>query len=217
MTEQNYETMRRAMVESQLRTTGVSDPRVVSAMAAVPRERFVPAERRALAYMDRPIALGEGRELNLPEATGRLLTGARLRREDRVLLVGAATGYTAALLAELVASVVALEENAGLAAAARANLAGIAAVELVEGPLAAGWPAGAPYDLILVDGLIEQVPEALIGQLTDEGRLACALLDNGMSRLGVGRRSGTGFGLDLFADCEASHLPGFARPKTFTF
>lgn len=217
MTEQNFETMRRAMVESQLRTTGVSDPRVVSAMAAVPRERFVPADRRALAYMDRPIALGQGRELNLPEATGRLLTHAGLRREDRVLLIGAATGYGAALLAEMVGSVVALEENAGLAATARANLAGLAVVELVEGPLALGWPAGAPYDLILVDGLIEQVPEALIGQLTDQGRLACALLDNGMSRLGVGRRSGTGFGLDLFADCEASRLPGFARPKTFTF
>jgi protein-L-isoaspartate(D-aspartate) O-methyltransferase len=217
MTEQNFEAMRRAMVESQLRTTGVNDPRVVSAMAAVPRERFVPADRRALAYMDRPVAIGHGRELNLPEATGGLLTGAQVRRDDRVLLIGAATGYTAALLAELAGHIVALEEQPELAAAARANLAGLGNVDPVEGPLAAGWGAGAPYDLILVDGLIEQVPDALVAQLADGGRLACALLDRGMSRLGVGRRSGAGFGLDLFADCEASPLPGFARPKTFTF
>lgn len=216
MSEQNFEAMRRAMVESQLRTTGVNDPRVVAAMADVPRERFVPAERRALAYMDRPVALGGGRELNLPEATGGLLTGAGVRKSDRVLLIGAATGYTAALLAILAGHVVALEENAELLAFAREALAG-SGVELVEGPLNAGWPAGAPYDLIVVDGLIEQAPEALIAQLKDSGRLACAILERGASRLAIGRKGGGGFGLDLFQDCEASPLPGFARPKSFVF
>lgn len=217
MTEQNFELMRRAMVESQLRTTGVNDPRVIAAMAAVPRERFVPDDRRALAYMDRPVALGGGRELNLPEATGRLLTAAQITPRDRVLLIGAATGYTAALLARLAGHVVAIEENAGLAETARTALAGAGQVELVEGPLAAGWAAGAPYDLIFIDGLIELVPDALVAQLADGGRLACALLDKGMSRLGLGRRAGSGFGLDLFADCEAVVLPGFAKPTPFTF
>jgi protein-L-isoaspartate(D-aspartate) O-methyltransferase len=217
MTEQNFEVMRRAMVESQLRTTGVNDPRVVAAMAAVPRERFVPADKRALAYMDRPVPLGDGRELNLPEATGRLLTVAQVAPADRVLLVGAASGYTAALLDQLAGEVVALEVSPALVAAARANLAGAAKVELVEGPLAEGWAAKAPYDLIFIDGLIEHVPDALVGQLAEGGRLACALFDRGMSRLGIGRRSGTGFGIDLFADCEAVGLPGFARPRTFTF
>lgn len=217
MTEQNFETMRRAMVESQLRTTGVNDPRVVAAMAAVPRERFVPADRRALAYMDRPVALGGGRELNLPEATGRLLTAAQLTAQDRVLLVGAATGYAAALLDRLAGTVVALESDPALVAVARDALADASKVELVEGPLGEGWAAGAPYDVIFVDGLIEHVPDALVAQLSDSGRLACALFDRGMSRLGLGRRSGSGFGLDLFADCEAVGLPGFARPKTFTF
>lgn len=217
MTEQNFEAMRRAMVESQLRTTGVNDPRVVAAMAAVPRERFVAADKRALAYMDRPVPLGGGRELNLPEATGRLLTEAQVAPTDRVLLVGAASGYTAALLDRLAGEVVALEVSPELAAAARANLASASKVEVVEGPLAEGWAAKAPYDLIFVDGLIEHVPDALVGQLADDGRLACALFDHGMSRLGIGRRSGSGFGLDLFADCEAVGLPGFARPKTFTF
>jgi protein-L-isoaspartate(D-aspartate) O-methyltransferase len=214
MTDQSFEAMRRAMVESQLRTTGVNDPRVIAAMSAVPRERFVPEERRALAYMDRPVALGGGRELNLPEATGALLTAAQVRPGDRVLLVGAATGYTAALLRELAGSVVALEENAELASVARSLLPG---VEIVEGPLNQGWSAGAPYDLIFVDGAIEQVPDALIHQLAEGGRLAAAIRENGATRLGLGRKAGAGFGMDLFADCEASPLPGFARPKTFVF
>src|SRR5690349_19853880 len=122
MTEQNFEAMRRAMVDSQLRTTGVNDPRVVAAMAEVPRERFVPVERRGLAYMDRPVALGAGRALNIPEATGLLLTAAAVRASDKVLLVGAGSGYAAALLEKLAAHVVALEEDAALATFARENL-----------------------------------------------------------------------------------------------
>jgi protein-L-isoaspartate(D-aspartate) O-methyltransferase len=214
MTDQSFEAMRRAMVESQLRTTGVNDPRVIAAMSAVPRERFVPEERRALAYMDRPVALGGGRELNLPEATGLLLTAAQVTRRDRVLLVGAATGYTAALLQQLAGIVVALEEDARLAGVARGLLQN---VEIVEGPLNQGWSAAAPYDLIFIDGAIEQVPDALIDQLAEDGRLAAAIRENGATRLGLGRKAGTGFGMDLFADCEASPLPGFAKPKTFVF
>lgn len=216
MTEQNYEAMRRAMVESQLRTTGVNDPRVVAAMAAVPRERFVPADWRQLAYMDRPVPLGHGRELNLPEATGRLLTAAQVGRGDRVLLVGAATGYTAALLAELGAAVTALEVQPDLMAVARDVLAGTA-IQFADGPLAEGWAAGAPYDLIFVDGVIEQVPEALLAQLIEGGRLAAAIHENGATRLGLGRKAGAGFGMDLFADCEAVRLPGFEKPRTFVF
>lgn len=214
MTEQNFEAMRRAMVESQLRTTGVSDPRVVAAMAETPRERFVPADRKAVAYTDRPVPLGNGRALNLPEATGRLLTAAEVRAGDRVLLVGAATGYTAALLHWLGAHVTALESDADLASQARAA---VADVEIVEGPLADGAAQGAPYDLIVIDGLIEQVPDALIAQLKDGGRLVTALLDRGASRLAFGRKAGTGFGCDLFADCEAAPIPGFAKPKSFVF
>jgi protein-L-isoaspartate(D-aspartate) O-methyltransferase len=216
MTEQNFEAMRRAMVESQLRTTGVNDPRVVAAMAEVPRERFVPVERRSLAYMDRPVALGSGRALNIPEATGLMLTAAAVRASDKVLLVGAGSGYTAALLEKLAAHVVALEEDPALLTFARENLGGTR-IELVEGPLNQGWTAAAPYDLIVVDGLIEQVPEALVAQLAETGRLACAILDRGASRLAIGRKAGAGFGLDLFADCESAALPGFARPKAFVF
>ncbi|NNM77964.1 protein-L-isoaspartate O-methyltransferase [Sphingomonas sp. ID1715] len=213
MTEQSFEAMRRAMVESQLRTTGVNDPRVIAAMAAVPRERFVPEEWRTLAYMDRPVPVGGGRELNMPEATGRLLTAAAPTRHDRVLLVGAATGYTAALLAQLAGQVVALEEDADLSGQAVEN----DTVERVQGPLAQGWAAGAPYDLIFIDGAIEQVPDALLAQLKEGGRLAAAIHEKGATRLGIGRKSGNGFGMDLFADCEAVRLPGFERPKSFVF
>jgi protein-L-isoaspartate(D-aspartate) O-methyltransferase len=216
MTEQNFEAMRRAMVESQLRTTGVNDPRVVAAMAVVPRERFVPVDRRAIAYIDRPVPLGPGRMLNVPEATGLLLTAAVVRPSDKALLVGAGSGYTAALLDRLAGQVVALEEDRDLLTFARMALSESRA-ELVEGPLNQGWAAAAPYDLIVVDGLIEQVPDALIAQLADSGRLVCAILDRGASRLAVGRKSGSAFGLDLFADCDAAPIPGFARPKTFVF
>src|SRR5262245_35542397 len=111
MTEQNFEQMRRAMVASQLRTTGVNDPRVIAAMGDVPRERFVRAERGALAYADALVPLGNGRELSPPMAVGRMITEAQLRGHERALVVGAATGYSAAVLAQLVGSVVALEED----------------------------------------------------------------------------------------------------------
>src|ERR671914_263271 len=145
MTEHVFEQMRRAMVASQLRTTGVNDPRVVAAMGAVARERFVPPERCALAYADALVPLGHDRELNSPMALGRMLSEARLGGNGRALVIGAATGYSAAVLARLAGSVVAVEEVPELADFARAALAD-SGVELVEGPLGQGHAAGAPYD-----------------------------------------------------------------------
>ena len=216
MTEHAFEDMRRAMVASQLRTTGVNDPRVVAAMGSVPRERFVPEERRALAYADALVPLAPGRALNPPMATGRMLTEARLRGDERALVVGAATGYSAALLARLVSSVVALEEDEELAAFSKRALKG-AAVELVKGPLARGWPKAAPYDFILVDGAVEHVPQALVDQLADGGRMALAIADQGVSRLALGRSVAGAFGLTAFADAATAFLPGFAEPRGFSF
>ena len=216
MTDLNFNHMRQAMVASQLRTTAVNDPRVIAAMGAVPRERFVPQENAALAYIDRSIPLGSGRALNPPMTTGRLLTEAHPRAEDHALVIGGATGYAAALLAELVASVVLLEEDAALLGLARQAPAS-PRVSVVEGPLAAGWKKKGPYDLILIDGAVEVVPQAIIDQLADGGRLAAGILDRGVARLSLGRRSGKGFGLVAFADAEAVPLPGFAQPKSFSF
>ena len=216
MTEQNFEQMRKAMVASQLRTTGVNDPRVIAAMAAVPRERYVPAERRALAYADTFVPLHNGRALNPPMALGRLLTEAQLQGHERALVIGAATGYSAALLARLAGSVVALEEDKALLAFARDALAGTR-VELVEGPLADGWKAGAPYDFILFDGAVEQVPQAIVDQATEGGKIALAAIDQGVSRLSVGRVVAGAFGATAFSDAAAAALPGFSKPRTFSF
>lgn len=211
-----FAAMRQAMVDSQLRPNAVNDPAVVDAMAETAREAFLPPALADIAYSDAPLPLGEGRIANPPIVTGRLLTEARVRRSDRVLVVGAAGGYAAALLARLAARVTALEVSPTLAAHARAALAG-RDVAVIEGPLAEGFAAGAPYDLIFIDGAVERVPEALVAQLEMEGRLATALLDRGVSRLSVGRRTAGGFGMSDFADIEAAHLPGFAPPPAFSF
>jgi protein-L-isoaspartate(D-aspartate) O-methyltransferase len=213
----SFETMRHAMVASQLRTNNVSDARVVEAMARVPREEFVPDDVRALAYRDTGVSLGGGRMQNPPMATGRLLTEARIAPGDTVLLIGAAGGYTAAVLARLAATVVAVESDAALAAHARAALSGIANVALVEGPLGEGHEAGAPYDVIVVDGALEQLPEALVAQLAAGGRMATGLVERGVTRLAVGSKTASGFGLIDFADADSALLPGFARPKSFSF
>lgn len=209
--------MRHAMVASQLRTNAVSDARVVAAMDSVPREAFLPADVAALAYRDTAVPLGHGRAQNLPIATGRLLTQAEVRPSDRVLLIGAAGGYTAAVLAQLADSVVAVEADTALATLARTALAGSSNVTLVEGPLEAGHAAGAPYDLLFIDGAVDAVPDALVAQVAIGGRVVAGIADRGVTRLTAGRRTAGGFALLDFADIECVPLPGFARPRPFTF
>ena len=216
MTEQNYEQMRRAMVASQLRTTGVNDPRVLAAMGVVPRERFMPAERRAAAYADTLVPLDDGRFLNSPMALGKLLTEAAPQRGEKALVVGAASGYAAAVLAELVGSVTAVEEHPTLVSWAKQALVATA-VKLVEGPLTKGHKRGAPYDLILIDGAVELVPDGLADQLAEEGRLVTGIIDRGVQRLAIGRRAGGSLSLAAFADVACAPLPGFAKPRVFSF
>lgn len=216
MSEADYHEMRRAMVASQLRTTGVNDPRVLAAMGVVAREAFVPAERRAGAYAEALLPLGEGRALSPPMVLGLLLTEARLTGAERALVIGAGSGYAAVVLARLVADVVALEISPALAGAARVALAPLG-IRVIEGPLEAGYPAGAPFDFILIDGAIEEMPQAIIEQVADGGRIAFALLDRGITRLAIGRAAGGGFGVTTFADASVAPLPGFARTRTFSF
>jgi protein-L-isoaspartate(D-aspartate) O-methyltransferase len=217
VSEHEFDTMRRAMVSSQLRTTAVSDPRVVAAMEYVARENFVPVDRRALAYVDVAVPLGEGRALNPPMATGRLLNEASVRASDHVLIVGAATGYSAAVMSILAKSVVALECDADLAKLAKVNLAALANVSVVSGALSHGWAKSAPYDVILIDGAVETVPAALLKQLTEGGRLATAIVENGVMRLAIGIKAGEGFGLNAFVEADAARLPGFEIPQAFRF
>lgn len=217
MSEHQFESMRAAMVSNQLRTTAVSDPRVVAAMQSVAREDFVPEDRKRLAYVDVIVPLGKGRGLNPPMVTGRLLTEAGVNEADAVLLIGAATGYGAAVLASLAATVVAVEEDEALAATAEKALKPLSNVSLVKGALASGAARKGPYDVIVVDGLVESLPEALAKQLKDGGRIVAAVLDGGVPRIMRGVKSGGGFSLQSVVDADAAPLPGFAQPKGFQF
>jgi protein-L-isoaspartate(D-aspartate) O-methyltransferase len=216
MTEHNFEQMRRAMVASQLRTTGVNDPRVIAAMGAVPRERFVPADRMTVAYADSSVPLGHDRSLVSPMALGRLLTEASLEGNEKALVIGAATGYSAAVLARLVGSVVALEEQPELVGLARAALSG-SSVKIVEGPLNQGHAQSGPYDFILIDGAVEIVPQVIVDQVAEGGQIAAPVLDNGVPRLSVGRVVGGALGAVAYSDADAPALPGFQKPRGFSF
>jgi protein-L-isoaspartate(D-aspartate) O-methyltransferase len=203
---------RQAMVDSQLRPQGVNDPAVIAAMSLVPRERFVPDEQKPLAYVDRAVPLGEGRALPPSAVLGLLLTALAPDRGERALVVGAGTGYAVAVLKEMGVSVDALESSAALAAVARAN-----GVDAIAGGLEDGYSGGGPYDFILVDGAVEHIPDALVDQLKDGGRLGGAIVDKGITRLILGRRAGGGFGFLTVADAATPALPGFQRPQAFTF
>lgn len=208
---------RHAMVASQLRTNAVSDERVITAMASIGREAFLPPEAGAIAYRDTPIPLGGGRYLNPPLATGRLLTEAALERTDRVLLIGAAGGYAAAVLAGMVARVTAVESDPALIAIARRVLAAAPSVDLIEGPLAEGHAAGAPYDLLVVDGAVEALPAFLLDQLRPGARIVSGLVERGVLRLAAGVKTANGVGLHAFVDSDCVVLPGFAHPTGFRF
>ena len=208
----DFTAARAAMVENQLRPEGVTDPSVLGAMGSVPREKFVSEQTRPLAYIDRAVPMGDARFLPAPAVLGALLMQMMPVRGEKALVVGAGTGYSAAVLTAIGLAVTALESSAELAAQARANR-----IQVVEGPLEAGWSNGAPYDQILIDGAVEEIPDGIIDQLANGGRLGTALLDRGITRLIVGRKVGGAFGYLSLSDAGVPALPGFARPKAFTF
>jgi protein-L-isoaspartate(D-aspartate) O-methyltransferase len=185
---------------------------VLEAMGRIPRERFLPPHTRPLAYVDRAVSVGEGRFLPAPAVLGSLLTQMNPERGQRALVVGAGTGYAVAVLAAMGLKVMGLESDPALIGAAAD-----AGVELVEGPLVDGYSGAAPYDQILIDGAVETIPDAIIGQLADGGRLGAALIDRGITRLVVGRKAGQAFGTLSIGDAGVPALPGFSRPKEFTF
>jgi protein-L-isoaspartate(D-aspartate) O-methyltransferase len=212
LSDWNFAAKRSAMVDSQLRTSDVNDPAVIRAMAHVPREDYVPADRKDAAYIDRAIALGNGRALNPPLATGRLLTVAQINAGDKVLLIGGATGYTAAVLVAMGAQVTAVECEKALV-----NSAAVEGVRNVVGPLEKGAKADAPYDVLIIDGAVEQISDAIVTQLADDARVAVGIVDHGITRLCSGRKAAGMIGLARIGDLEMAVLPGFARAKEFVF
>jgi protein-L-isoaspartate(D-aspartate) O-methyltransferase len=206
---------RRMMVDGQVRTADVTNPELIAAMLAVPREAFVPQALAALAYADCDITLGPGRVLLKPMVLAKLIQAAQVGAGDRVLDVGCGTGYSSAVLSRIAGPVVALEEDAVLARRAQDVLA--SAVEVVTGPLTAGWPAATPYDLILLNGATEIVPDALGRQLKPSGRLAC-IFGRAPAAKGMIYRlvEGQLVGRSIF-DAAAPVVPGCAAAPAFVF
>ncbi len=217
MVSPDFPAMRRAMIDSQLRTSGVNEPWIIAAMAALPREKFVSADRMSTAYMDRAIPLEPGRALNPPLVAGSMLMAAGLRGDDAVLLVGVGSGYLAQLIAPRVASLCAVEPSAGLVVQARSNLTASGNVQVVDGPLEQGHPKSAPYSLIIIDGAVSTLPEALVAQLADGGRVVTGMFDGAVSRLAIGYKSGGSVVLRAISDMEIAPLPGFERVSEFVF
>lgn len=210
---------RENMVDSQVRPNQVNDPRVIAAMRGLPREAFAPAG--SIAYGDADISLGGGRYLPSPMLTARLAQLALSNTPQHVLVVGAGSGYLAAVLAESGAQVVALEEEARLNTGALAQYA--PNVEAVSGKLLAGWPAGGPYDMIVIEGAVSAIPDIFIAQLTPGGRVVTILAD-GAEPAGLGRAviagpagGAAGFSLMKIFDCTARLLPSFRREPSFSF
>jgi protein-L-isoaspartate(D-aspartate) O-methyltransferase len=215
----DFAAARRNMVERQVRTNKVTDEAVLEALGRVPRELFVPEGLRSAAYIDEDLPLGNGRYLIEPMVFGRLLQSAEIRRTDLVLDVGCGPGYSTAVLSHLANMVVALECESRLARRTSAALSelGLDNAVVVEGPLEQGWPAQALYDVILLGGAAERLPEALLAQLEEGGRLAGVELHAGIGRAVLYvRYHGTVSGRTLF-DAAVPLLPGLAAEPSFVF
>jgi protein-L-isoaspartate(D-aspartate) O-methyltransferase len=221
----DFAAARRTMVDGQVRTSDVTDLRIIAAMLQLPRERFVPESKADLAYLDLDVPVTQGshgqpaRRLLKPMVLAKLVQAAAVKASDHLLVVGCASGYSSALLAHLARSVVALEEDPALARLARENLAGIGAsnVTVEVGPLIQGWQSAAPYDVIFVNGATEIEPQALCRQLRDGGRLVAVVGRTPTGRAMLYRAvAGDVSGWPLF-DAAAPLLPGFAAPPAFVF
>ena len=211
---------RACMVDSQIRPNRVTDPRVLSAMRRLPRERFLPPRLAALAYADEDVPLGHGRVLIEPLVIARLVQLAAPAEGERVLIVAAGVGYGAALVAACGASVTAREEDQGLLALARSALDEISpSVTLVSGPLATGWPAGAPYDVVLIEGAVAEIPHAFDGQVRrNGGRLVTVIAAPGQaSRAVLAEPSGPRLRAQPMFDCATPLLPSLRKAPGFQF
>lgn len=217
----DFAAARRMMVDGQVRTNDVTDQRLIAAMLDIPREAFVPRAVRELSYLDLDVPVGEGgkRRMLKPMTLAKLIHAASPTETDRVLDVGCTTGYSSAVLGRLAASVVALESDAPLLAEAKSALSqcGAGNVEVVAGTLVSGMAAKGPFDVILIEGAVEFVPQPLFDQLAEDGRLACVLgIGPAAKAMIYSRNNGEISGRTVF-DASAAALPGFTKAPAFVF
>lgn len=219
MDSHQFAVARRNMVDCQIKPNRVTEPRLLAALGALPREAFVPRNLRGVAYLDEALPIAPGRFLLTPMVLGRLLQAAEILPTDVVLHVGCGTGYGAAVASRLGATVVALESDAALAEAAGETLAaqGCDSVVIERGPLNRGCPKHAPYDVIVIEGQIDFLPEVFGDQMAEGGRLVAVLRERGVGAgtLWVKRQGRIGH-RSLF-DAAAPTLPGFERVPGFVF
>jgi protein-L-isoaspartate(D-aspartate) O-methyltransferase len=207
------------MVESQVRPNGITDRRIIAAIESVPRESYVPESRRALAYMDEDVPLDASDHSEGPRALievmafARMLQHAAIKPTDKVLVVGAETGYGTAVICQMAVSVVALECDKGLAHKARAHLAGRSNVTVLEGALAAGAPGYQPFDVILIEGRAEDVPQTLLDQLADDGRLVAVVGETDIAQACVYSKSGGSIAVRQVFDASVTALPGLNKKR----
>ena len=210
---------RDAMVASQVRPSDVRDPRIVTAMAAIPREAFVPTPYKGVAYMDEDIEVKPGRFLMEPRVLAKILAAAEIGPEDFVLEIGPATGYSTAILADLAGAVVALEEDQELAAAASATLEKLEVTNaaIITGQHRDGVVRQAPFQIIFINGAVDEVPGALLQQLSNGGRLICILREAGVGHARIYQNSNGHFGSRRLFDANVPLLPGFETEEPFVF
>lgn len=205
------------MIEAQIRSADVTDPRIHAAMAAVARERFVPNNKRALAYADVPVEVAPGRFLLDPRSLAKALQLAEVTAEDRVLDVACGTGYSSAVLGRLAKSVIALEQDADLVRIASEALSLAENIEVTQGSLIEGFKMGGPYDLILVNGAIEARPDTLLSQLDEGGRLVVFLQTGAQGRATLFVREHGQIGSRPGFDATVPLLAGFRKSQGFVF
>lgn len=214
-----FATARQKMVDGQVRPSDVTDIRILDAMLAVPREAFVPDNKQALAYLDLDLEVGKGRYLIQPAVLAKLLQAADIRETDRVLVVGCASGYAAAVIAQFAAQVTATESDSALAAQAKNVLAriGCGNVTVRTAEPADGDPASAPFDVIVLNGATEVTPDRLYGQLRGGGRLVGIFAMSQPARATLITCSHGDYGHRTLFDAAAPVLPGMNRVPAFVF
>jgi len=216
----DYAASRFNMVESQLRTNKILDHAILEAFETLPRERFVPAALRSIAYVDEDIEIAPGRYLMEPMVLGRLLQAAAPQAHETALDVGCGTGYATMMLGRLAATVVGLESDPELVGEARRILTELEAdnTAIVKGPLTEGYAKQAPYNVILLNGAVAEVPYAIREQLADGGRLVAVIRDSaGIGRATLMQRTGDVVSGRVLFDAAVPQLPGFERAPAFVF
>lgn len=216
----DFQAARRIMVDSQIRPNDVSNPEYIRAFMAVPREAFVPSGKKAIAYSEYEIPTGEGRAMWLPRDIAKMLKALAPKPSDVALVIGAGSGYSAALLAQLTETVIAVEDTEADAEriTERMSALGFDQVVAVEAPLTEGLPDQGPFDVILICGMVEEVPAALTEQLAEGGRLGAVVkVDDALGRARIYTRSGETVAHRDSFECTPPEFTAFRKPKAFVF